>query len=131
MATRIRTTKKTSLSAKRLISLIAMSSIGAAIVGLMVGYFLGAATASTTFTATQAKFIQGVVYGTDMRHDFEDWTNEKAADTDPRSSPKVRCAARFFPDDAIAMSGCVQALEDPGPGGYKVPTFEPEPQFLR
>lgn len=121
--------RKPALTAKRLVSVVTLASLGAAIIGIMLGYFLGTTTASQTLTIRQSEFVMGVVQGTRFRTDFEVWEKTDSEDGfDVRAFPEERCAGEFYPTLPIAMSGCIQGLNDPPPAGYNVPLDIPKPR---
>lgn len=91
------------------ISLLAIAAMAGG-VGFIVG--AGQTRADTQFTPAEQDFMHGLVRGTEIRSD-------PAYKTDP--ARRSVCAGQFYPDHPDAMAGCVQALHNPGPGGYRMP----------
>lgn len=109
-------------SSRSLLRVLILSVLGSALVAGCLGYVVGSDDHLYNFTTNQNRFIDGLVWGTRYRADFEDWqlTSDKIPG-DARQEPEQRCAGRFFPEDPTGMSGCLQALKDRPPEGYKLP----------
>jgi hypothetical protein len=90
------------------------------------GYFMGANDLAGEFSPEQVEYVDGLMYGTQVKAEREDWLIEfkdkKAPGNDYRAFPGQRCAGKFFPDHPVAMKGCIAAQDPRPPNGYQFPT---------
>lgn len=100
--------------------------VATAIFAGVSGYFIGNEDLAGEFSQDQVQYIDGLVYGTQMKTEREQWVKEfqdKAVPAnDIRAYPPQRCAGKFFPDLPVAMKGCLAAQEPRPPKGYQFPT---------
>ena len=101
---------------------LVLAVIGTGVLAGVLGYALGTSQNVGRFTPDQSQFLVGLVQGTRFRIDFEAWRDDPKRDPqDIAGEPEARCAGDYYPEDPFAMSGCVQALNDPPPEGYRIP----------
>jgi hypothetical protein len=105
--------------------ILVLSVIATAIFSLVAGYFIGSNDLAGEFSSDQVMFIDGLVYGTQVKTEREQWVkefqDEQVPANDIRAYPTQRCAGKFFPDQPVAMKGCIAAQEPRPPKGYQYP----------
>lgn len=90
-----------------------------------LGYVLGANDLAGEMSPEQVQFVDGLIFGTQVKIEREEWVEEfgrkEVGGTDFRAFPGQRCAGKFFPDQPVAMKGCLAAQEPRPPKGYQYP----------
>lgn len=99
--------------------------IGSVLLSGTAGYFIGKNNLAGEFSVEQVQFVDGLIAGTEFRVERDQWLEQfkakRAADNDIRAFPGQRCAGKFFPDQPVAMKGCLAAQEPRPPKGYQYP----------
>lgn len=99
-----------------------ITAVSVMFVALVLGFLAGTSQSVYKFSPNQSEFIDGIIAGTEYRVEYEEWADLlEPKDYDIRSDPKQRCAGEFFPQRPVAMDGCLQALQERPPGGFKIP----------
>lgn len=105
--------------------ILVLSVIAAIIFSGVAGYFIGNNDLAGEFSTDQTQFIDGLVYGTQVKTEREQWVqefqNKHVPANDIRAYPSQRCAGKFFPDQPVAMKGCISAQEPRPSKGYQYP----------
>ena len=114
-----------SRSASSFIGLLIFAVIATATFSGVTGYFVGANDLAGEFSSEQLQYIDGLVYGSYVHTEYVQWKDEESrrevSATDFRAFPGQRCAGKFFPDQPVAMKGCLAAQEPRPEKGYQYP----------
>lgn len=114
-----------SRSASSFIIILILSVVASALFAGVFGYFVGSRHLAGEFTPQQIEYIDGLVFGIQLKTEREEWEEEfsrkEVAGNDFRAFPGQRCAGKFFPDQPVAMKGCLAAQEPRPPKGYQFP----------
>jgi hypothetical protein len=121
---RPRKSRKSSTPTRTVLIRVAILGIfGVGTVSALAGYVLGVTgTDDGRFTDNQTHWVEAFAVGTGFRYDADRVRDAQppALPEDPRRQPQQRCAALYFPFDAVGMAGCLQALQTPA-DGFRVP----------
>lgn len=116
---------KFSRSVSSFLWVLVLAVLATALISGGLGYVVGSTDLGGEFSAEQVEFVDGLMYGTELKKDRELWLvqfkADKAAENDQRAFPGQRCAGKFFPDHPVAMKGCLLAQEPRPPKGYQYP----------
>ena len=115
------TTRSRSVSS--FIWILILAVIGTAIFAGGAGYAAGSNDLAGQFSVDQLQFIDGLVYGTQIKTEWLEQNPDAQADSENlRIYTSQRCAGKFFPDQPVAMKGCLVVQEPRPPDGYQFPT---------
>lgn len=114
-----------SRSVSSFIWILLLAVVAASLFAGTAGYFMGAEDLAGEFSHDQVEYVDGLMYGTQVKSEREQWVVEfeakEASAHDYRAFPGQRCAGKFFPDHPVAMKGCIASQEPRPPDGYQFP----------
>jgi hypothetical protein len=100
----------------------------AILLSLAAGYMIGASNVGVgQLNDTQDKFVKGVAQGGIFQGDYLTWRDmpdKEKSIKDVRAFPETRCASEFYPQNPIAMSGCLQGINPPTNDQYFIPVIK-------
>jgi hypothetical protein len=109
-------------SVSSFIGILLLAVIGTAVFAGGAGYAAGANNLAGQFSVDQTQFVDGLVYGTQIKTEWVEQNPDKqATSNDFQVYFTQRCAGKFFPALPVAMKGCLAAQQPRPPEGYQYP----------
>ena len=107
-------------SVSSFIWILILAVIGTGIFAGAAGYAIGANDLGGQFSIEEVQFVDGLMYGVQVKTEWQDQNKDNQVTAEETQVYTTqRCAGKFFPDQPVAMKGCLAAQGPRPPNGYQ------------